>query len=357
MLNLYSQSMEQSSTPRDLLSPHGSSDHLSQLPSHRKSTKRKWEDDDLQYESDPSELKFSRNASDSKLSPAWLVKLPPYLTNHWKELLDFDDNEEIVIGTIKVKVPKAPDDDYNLESRGKPHNMYCWAEEEKDVPKKQTGPPIPISFIKGYSKGHRGSESARESKEATFRRPAKGNSKHLSDDWPYLLKASPTANKTSLVAKFQDELLVTPIRAEGAPTLHARPQAIKKEPGYMTPVNVQMNLLRPGTVGDFPNRKEKELSFTAAAPALQKPTLGRDPKDKAYRMNKDVLISSLYELFEAKEHWYSKEFREELFQPEAYLRQVLREIAIYNQNGPMAGTWELNSNSKEALKWMKAQKK
>ncbi|KAG0642640.1 transcription initiation factor IIF, beta subunit-domain-containing protein [Tuber brumale] len=347
--------MEQYSTPGDLLAFHGSSDHPSQSPSHRESTKREWEEDDFQYESDPSELKFSGNASDSKQpSPAWLVKLPPYLTNHWKELLDVDDNEEIVLGTIRVKVPKAPDDkqemklrlnsshkpsqnipqDYNLESRGKPHNMYCWAEKEKDVPKKQTGPPIPIAFIKGYTKRHRGSEGAHESKETTLQRPAK-------------------VNRTSFVAKFQDELLATPNRAEGAPTLYARPKAVKKEVGYMTPVSAQMNLLRPGTVGELPNQKEKELLFTAAP----KPTLGRDPKDKAYRINKDVLISSLYELFEVKEHWYLKELREELFQPEAYLRQVLREIAIYKQNGPMAGTWELNSDSKEALEWMKAQKK
>jgi len=73
-------------------------------------------------------------------------------------------------------------------------------------------------------------------------------------------------------------------------------------------------------------------------------------------MDRDALISRLYELFEMKEHWSLKEFREKLSQPESYLRQVLKEIATYNLDGPMAGTWVMNSDSKEGLNWMKAQK-
>lgn len=73
-------------------------------------------------------------------------------------------------------------------------------------------------------------------------------------------------------------------------------------------------------------------------------------------MSKNDLISSLYELFESREYWCLKEFREKLSQPESYLKQVLKEIATYNPDGPMTGTWVLNSDSKEALKWMKAQK-
>jgi len=69
-----------------------------------------WEDDDTQYESDPFELRLPENPIDGKQSTAWLVKLPPYLTKHWKELLELDDNEEILLGAIRVRVPKAPSD-------------------------------------------------------------------------------------------------------------------------------------------------------------------------------------------------------------------------------------------------------
>ena len=63
--------------------------------------------------------------------------------------------------------------------------------------------------------------------------------------------------------------MAAPVRMEGAPTLYARPEAVKKELRYspITPINAQMNLLRPGTIGELPNRKGKELLFTAAAPA------------------------------------------------------------------------------------------
>ncbi|PWW79195.1 hypothetical protein C7212DRAFT_304052 [Tuber magnatum] len=318
-------------------------------PSNRMPIKREWQEDDFQYESDPTELKFSEDTGESKQA-AWLIKLPPYLAKHWKELLDFEDNEELVLGTIRVKVPKVPNNkqemklrlnpilkssqnipqDYQLKSRGNPHNMYCWAEEEKSIIKKQVGPPIPITFIERSNKRLRSSRTrtTQELKETTSQYPVKA------------------VNKTSFITKFQDELLATPIRGENAPTLHAYSEVVKKELGYITSVNTQMNLLRPGTIGELPNWKTKELLFTAAA----KPTSSRDPKDKAYRMNKDVLISSLYKLFEEKEYWVLKEFREKLFQPESFMKQVLREIAIYNQDGPMVGTWELNSDSKKALR-------
>jgi len=73
-------------------------------------------------------------------------------------------------------------------------------------------------------------------------------------------------------------------------------------------------------------------------------------------MDKNILISSLYDLFERKEHWSLKELRDKISQPEVYLRQVLGEIAEYNLEGPMAGAWVLNSDSRKALEWMKEQK-
>ncbi|RPB02390.1 hypothetical protein L873DRAFT_1802337 [Choiromyces venosus 120613-1] len=348
--------MEQFSTLEALRVPHGHSNHSSKFPPNRNPAKREWEDDDSEYESDPSELRFPENSNPNEECTAWMVKLPPCLAGRWKEVSDLnDDDEEILLGTIRVKIPKASNDkremrlklnpslnanqdipqEYNLGSRGKPHNIYCWAEEVKDVPEKQTGPAMPIAFIERSRRSYRGSRAAGEPKETTFRRPSK-------------------INKTSFVTKFRDELLATPIRTEGAATVWMGPQAAKKQLGYISPTEAQINLLRPGTVGEFSDQKEKELLFTAAVSS--KPVRGRDPKDRAYRMNKDVLISSLYKLFEMKENWTTKEFREALFQPEDYLKQVLREICVYNQDGPMVGAWTLNSNSKEALEYMKEQK-
>lgn len=215
--------MEQFSTLETFLAPQGNSNHPPQSSPYRASRKREWGDDDSQYESDPFELRLPENSGSGGVqSTAWLVKLPPYLTNHWKELLESDDNEEIVLGAIRVKIPKAPDDvswllyrielnqpkwapdtsyyqkqemklrlnpslkssqnipqDYSLESRGKPHNIYCWTEKEKVVLNEQTGPPMPIAFIERSRKRHRDSEAPGEPKETTFRRPPKGNNKHF----------------------------------------------------------------------------------------------------------------------------------------------------------------------------------
>ncbi|PUU74872.1 hypothetical protein B9Z19DRAFT_1132400 [Tuber borchii] len=189
----------------------------------------------------------------------------PYRASRKREL--GDDDSQYESDPFELRLPENSD--------GGGGAVYCLA-----------------TFIERSRKRHRDSETPGEPKETTFRRPLK-------------------ANKTSFVTKFRDDLVATPVRMEGTPTIYARPEAFKKEPRYsvITAVNAQMNLLRPGTVGELPSRKGKELL------------------DKAYRMSKNDLISSLYELFESREYWYLKEFREKLSQLECYLKQVLKEIA------------------------------
>ncbi|PWW73585.1 hypothetical protein C7212DRAFT_365709 [Tuber magnatum] len=350
------QNMKQSPTLKASPVQQSNSTNLSQS-SDQKSMKREWQEDDSEYEFDSTELKFPENTGDSKQA-AWLVKLPPYLTNHWKELLDLEDNEELVLGTIRVKVPNVPNDyyqkqeiklrlnsslkpsqnipqDYYLKSHGNPYNMYCWAEEKKNILEKQAGSNISTAFIKKSHKRLHLSQAIAELKNPTFQCPSKA------------------VNETSLIAKFQKEFLATPIRGESAPILYAYSEVAKKQLEYITSVDTPINLLRPGTVGELPNGKTKELLFTAIA----KSTSSHGPKDKACRMSKDILISSLYKLFEEKEYWFLKEFREKFFQPNHYMKQVLKEIAIYNHDGPMIGTWRLNSNSKEALRLLEEHKK
>jgi len=165
-----------------------------------------------------------------------------------------------------LKSSQSIPQDYHLESRGKPNNIYCWSEKEKHAPEKQAGPPIPIAFIERSRKRHRNTTG--ESKEASVRRPLKGNNKHSCMVTRLILLTSRAANKTSFVAKLQEDLLAAPIRMVDAQTIHAHPKAVKDELGYnvMTSINAQINLLRPGTVGEFTNSKGKELpSFTAAA--------------------------------------------------------------------------------------------
>ena len=54
----------------------------------------------------------------------------------------------------------------------------------------------------------------------------------------------------------------------------------------------------------------------------------------------------LFGLFRDREHWSVKMLREKTQQPEAYLKEVLGEIAFMHRSGEHNGTWELMANFK-----------
>lgn len=54
----------------------------------------------------------------------------------------------------------------------------------------------------------------------------------------------------------------------------------------------------------------------------------------------------LFGLFREREFWSVKTLRERTQQPEAYLKEVLSEIATMHRSGEHNGTWELKANFK-----------
>jgi transcription initiation factor TFIIF subunit beta len=59
------------------------------------------------------------------------------------------------------------------------------------------------------------------------------------------------------------------------------------------------------------------------------------------RMPRNQLLDVLFALFREREQWPIKLLREKTQQPEAYLKEVLSEIAILHRKGEFNGTWEL----------------
>ncbi len=60
-----------------------------------------------------------------------------------------------------------------------------------------------------------------------------------------------------------------------------------------------------------------------------------------FRLPKDQVLDALFQLFQQKEHWSMKELRQKTEQPEAYLRDILSEIATFHASGEFRGSWEL----------------
>jgi transcription initiation factor TFIIF subunit beta len=73
-------------------------------------------------------------------------------------------------------------------------------------------------------------------------------------------------------------------------------------------------------------------------------TKAKPPKgqyERMARMPRNQLLDALFALFREREQWPIKLLREKTQQPEAYLKEVLSEIATLHRSGEFNGTWEL----------------
>lgn len=61
-------------------------------------------------------------------------------------------------------------------------------------------------------------------------------------------------------------------------------------------------------------------------------------------MPRNQLLDELFRHFQERERWSIKVLRDRTQQPEAYLKEVLGEIADLNRSGEFNGTWELKPN-------------
>ncbi|PSS32061.1 hypothetical protein PHLCEN_2v2168 [Hermanssonia centrifuga] len=103
----------------------------------------------------------------------------------------------------------------------------------------------------------------------------------------------------------------------------------------------------PGDRGSI-NRLTSGVSNTAGFSDLIKPKQ-KPPKgqfERMARMPRNQLLDLLFSLFREREHWSIKPMRERTQQPEAYLKEVLGEIAFMHRSGEHNGTWELMPNFK-----------
>ena len=65
------------------------------------------------------------------------------------------------------------------------------------------------------------------------------------------------------------------------------------------------------------------------------------------RMPRNQLLDQLFALFRETPHWGIRPLREKTQQPEAYLKEVLSEIAFLHKSGEHNGLWELKEVFKD----------
>ncbi|KAI9061195.1 hypothetical protein FKP32DRAFT_1576737 [Trametes sanguinea] len=77
-----------------------------------------------------------------------------------------------------------------------------------------------------------------------------------------------------------------------------------------------------------------------------KPKPQKGQFERMARMPRDQLLDELFRAFQERERWSIRNLRDRTQQPEAYLKEVLSEIAFLHRSGEFNGTWELMANFK-----------
>ncbi|KAI5789144.1 transcription initiation factor IIF, beta subunit [Geopyxis carbonaria] len=307
-------------------------------------------DDDELYE-DAGDLDLSGGNK-----PIWLVKLPSFIAERWR---DISEDEEIVLGVVKLKPGQDSESTKNLKLVLE-KNDYNGLDTPTDYDLKITNLEVTNTYVftekdmPGYESKAEPNENEPIPSRLLYQQSRENNRDKNADtskrDWktqrhtPYIRKAIP--KRTALVGTARHEISMIPVYNQEYRAYSQRRTAMQEAPKHKTKTmdenSVSQNLLAPGTTGN-----PSGATFSNFVKPLKEVRKSTDPK--AHRMSENDLMTALFQCFSGHEYWSMKGLREKLHQPEAYLKQVLDEIGVMNKSGSFSGKWSLKPEYKGFL--------
>jgi transcription initiation factor TFIIF subunit beta len=238
-------------------------------------------------------------------------------------------------------------------------NTYVFT--EKDMPgyenKLETGvkagdPAMPARFL--YQNKQQEQKTNGDSPGASDKKSWKGRYQ------PYVRKAIP--KQTALVGTAKHECAVLPVYNEEYRNFQAKRTKQQDAPKFSTQridqADVAGNLLAPGTTGVAATSFstfvvcvsgvfERCLDMLTYAQKPSQPAR-KTNENKSFRIAKEDLLTMLFDFFAQHEYWTMKGLRQMTNQPEAYLKEVLEELALLHKSGPFTGKWSLRPEYQQA---------
>ena len=113
--------------------------------------------------------------------------------------------------------------------------------------------------------------------------------------------------------------------------------------------------LAPGTIDMYGKTTTAKVSFLPFLKFPSRLTFSQQERkrreaakeNRASRLPKNELIDMLLDLFQYYKYWGLRELKKKTNQPDAYLREVLNDIATMWKSGDLSGKWELKPEFKE----------
>jgi transcription initiation factor TFIIF subunit beta len=332
------------------------------------------DEEDL-YE-DAGDLEFyDRSVPNNCFETLYLARVPKTMWEAWAKLTEkMGDDDEIQIGTLRTWNEMIPDpnveggsreetklrmllsancpehqglpNEYDLEVLDRNvNNHFIFSEEDlpgfKARNKARTDAAkagIPSSLLRAKQQQSEGGGEKR-----TWDRNRKWQ--------PYYRKAIP--KRTKVFGKIRYDVRVEPRNVQEEERLLAQrifDAENNRSKLQIISRNKATSIVNPGSIGAV----NWGTSFSKHAAQQNKPKKGE--VFKAARIPKDQLLDLIFECFKEYQYWSMKALRQKTQQPDAYLRQVLEDVAVLIKSGPFANTYSLSdayrdkggSESKEA---------
>ncbi|KAI1344625.1 transcription initiation factor IIF [Xylariaceae sp. FL0016] len=307
-------------------------------------------EDDL-YE-DAGDLEFADLNPSTNLGDAsvYLTHVPKYLYDAWK---DMDDDDKICIGTMRQwneagkngqtkprialllnhdnpkhqNIPK----EYTLDIKDMAlTNTFMFTEQHlPGYKEKQANNDIPYHLRKRLEKPEEKPEEEGSNKRRRL---------------PRYRKAIP--KKTVLAGRFRHELNCQPVWTEE--TKHILRMRNEEASKPKTQTRLATSLEEPSNVvqagAHVATDKLSSLVKTSQEPKKAK----KQKEEKAARLPQSELRDKIFQCYEQFAYWSMKAFRQQLNQPEAWLRENLEELAVLHKSGRFSNHWELKAEYKRA---------
>ncbi|ODV83531.1 hypothetical protein CANARDRAFT_29969 [[Candida] arabinofermentans NRRL YB-2248] len=379
-----------SSDPMEL--PSASTDNTTQSnvkeePNEQLDTGVVYDEDDLPIpngieEVDEAELEQAGESLDLNLSGTnnqiWLVKLPPQLSEIWKDD-EFLDGKQL--GNIKIEKGAPPtktkillelndqieehkkiDQEYQLRMI-KPivENEYIFSETELDHFKHRLMYRTEVTQmpdqpkLKSLNKDaqNHAAKWTRRTKIVERQRPESGmgttrTRRQHGKFKKFIPFAKTIPKKTSIVGKIVHECQVIPTKLSSNNALKLLEQ--KRRLKQMVKKKT-INYMRDVSAGIMQGRAGPNIHTGATITLSRELAAKRDAakaEGRASRMERDELMKLLFSMFNDYEYWTMKGIKEKTNQPEAYLKECLETIATMERKGTYALKYRLKDEYKRS---------
>lgn len=268
----------------------------------------------------------------------WLIKVSEDMWKAWNKIYTElpTSPDAIEIGKLRVFSAKPGQDKEKIQIR-----LNEDFEEHKALPKtynldmKSVGYNNTVIFterdLPGHAKGGFGSSRHL----APGAKPAGINKQDRYNQQPRKPGSYRTAipKQTALAPPIHHEAVANPVEDDSSLQYFTQIYSKALQGSTKTRFNDSTKMRHPGVDND---------SF-AFGSLTSKPGKGKKkvPKEKAVRMEKDKLLDALKNCFKEYQYWSLRALRHKLNQPEAYIKEMLDDIAVLMRSGDFVQNYKL----------------